>query len=152
MVTSPLHFEDNRAAEILADARAIIAGEETAEEREARLARAKARRKALPKPVAQVTDPNDLVARRLAAKIAAGERLTREDRIDAWWARAVEFEAKLAPLLKAGKVRGAIMNLMTELASSAIAAADRADRLEDRLAALEAAAKTRRKSEKGTGR
>jgi hypothetical protein len=151
MVTSPLHFEDDRAAEILADARAIIAGEETAEEREARLTRAKARRKALPKPVDQVTDPNDLVACRLAAKIAAGERLTREDRIDAWWARAVEFEAKIAPLIKAGKVRGAIMKLMTELARSAIAAADRADRLEDRLATLEAAAKPRRKAQRGTG-
>jgi hypothetical protein len=119
-------FEDDRAAEILSDAHALITGQETAEERAARLARSKARRKARPKP-----EP------------APKDRMT--ERREAWAKLLATVDHEIAPLLKAGRYRAGFQKVLVEIAGASISAAERADRLEERIAALEA------KGEKGTG-
>lgn len=112
-------FEDERAPEILSDAHAIITGQETAEEREARLARSKARRKARPKP-----EP------------APKDRMT--ERRETWGKILAAADAEIAPLLEAGRYRASLQKVLVQIAVSALGAAERADRLEERIAALEA--------------
>jgi hypothetical protein len=72
------------------------------------------------------------------AKLERGERLTRADRLHMWAELVLEMRAKVAPLLAAGKAAEAVDQISMQFASHFVAAADRADALEDRLDKLEA--------------
>lgn len=85
-------------------------------------------------------------------KTQRGERLTREERAAVWFDKVKALDAEIAPLLKGGEVRAAIKKVLLQLAARNVAELEHRDRLEDRIAALEAAAKPRQRVKAPTER
>lgn len=71
------------------------------------------------------------------------KRLTRADRVHQQTEVLTALDLEIAPLLKDGKVRAAIRTVAATALGGLVGAALRSDDIEDRVAALEAAAKPR---------
>jgi hypothetical protein len=93
--------------------------------------------------IARRAPSQELVYKRNEAALLPSARDRRAERIARW---SDTIGTEIVPLLKAGKVRAAVMNVMQDLAANCIAQRELIDRLEDRVAALEAAAKPRAKA------
>lgn len=82
----------------------------------------------------------------IANKLEHGERLTREDRVHRWSDIVDRIDTKIAPLIKAGKLRDAFSTVMCEIAAHAVVMDHYVDKLEDRIAALEPKPRVRRQA------
>jgi len=79
----------------------------------------------------------------IRAKQERGERLTRSERTSLWAERLQTLDAEITPLLRAGKIRSALDKVIVAFVLHNIQMSSVVDELEDRIAALEAAAKPR---------
>ena len=84
-----------------------------------------------------------LVVLAIQQKAERGARLTKAERVALWADKAAKLDAEIRPLLKAGKVGDAINRMMCVIAAHSVSHCTFYDELEDRIAALEAAAKPR---------
>ena len=68
----------------------------------------------------------------IRAKIERGERVTRHERAELWADHIVKLDAQVAPMVRAGKVRGALRMIVSEMAGPVIVLQERIRELEER--------------------
>lgn len=77
--------------------------------------------------------------RDIRAKAANGQRLTSDERREVWIDVIDKVAPEISDLFKAGRAKNAAGKMLVEMAAGFIGAAERSDKLEDRIAALESA-------------
>lgn len=97
-------------------------------------------------PVTQPTsctsgEIREMYLRSIEARAERGERITHSERCDLWAAATLKALDIIDSHVRAGKLSRAFRDVLAEVVAASLGAAARADKLEDRIAAIERRAK-----------